>query len=174
MESGTPNGLEAVYLAHRDRLARFLAAHGAGDAVEDLLQEMWLKLRTVPAGPVGSPLGYLHRMANNLMIDRHRAHRQSVRRDHEWSEVTGPANAGRSEEPSGERRLIARDILRRIEDALEDAGPRAAAIFRRHRVDGVSQREIAREMGVSLSTVESDLRRAYALIAEARRRIDEG
>ena len=46
-------------------------------------------------------------------------------------------------------------------------------MFRRHRIEGVSQRQIADEFGVSLSTVESDLRRAYGRIVAVRRAIDE-
>ena len=51
--------------------------------------------------------------------------------------------------------------------------PGPAAIFRRHRVDEVPQRKIAEEFGVSLSTVESDLRRAYRALAELKERMDE-
>jgi RNA polymerase sigma-70 factor (ECF subfamily) len=40
-------------------------------------------------------------------------------------------------------------------------------------VDGVPQRQLAQEFGVSLSTIESDLRRAYAALAELKERIDE-
>ena len=53
------------------------------------------------------------------------------------------------------------------------SGTRPAAIFRRHRVDEVPQRKIAEEFGVSLSTVESDLRRAYRALAELKERMDE-
>ena len=35
--------LEQAYLAHRDRLLRFLRARGAGDAAEDLVQDLWLR-----------------------------------------------------------------------------------------------------------------------------------
>ena len=59
------------------------------------------------------------------------------------------------------------------EAALGEVGERAAAMFRRHRIEGVSQRQIADEFGVSLSTVESDLRRAYGRIVAVRRAIDE-
>ncbi len=34
-----PTGLEAVFLANRDKLVRFLTARGAGDAAEDLVQD---------------------------------------------------------------------------------------------------------------------------------------
>jgi len=167
------NGLEAVFLANRATLLRFLIAHGAGDAAEDLLQELWLKLSAAQTGPIAQPLSYLYRAANNLMLDRYRSTRQASKRDLAWTDATGSTVAGQSDEPSGERALIAREQLRLAEQALEGLGERAARIFRRHRLDGIGQREIAAELGVSLSTVESDLRRAYRAMIDVRRRIDE-
>lgn len=170
----TTAGLEAVFLANRDKLVRFLIAHGAGDAAEDLLHELWIRLSSAPAGgPIASPLSYLYRAANNLMVDRHRSIRQAALRDQDWSDAVSETMPGRSDAPSGERILIAREALGIAQAALETIPPRAAAIFRRHRVDGIGQRAIADEMGVSISTVESDLRAAYRALVEARRRIDE-
>lgn len=167
-----PGGLEAVFLENRDRLLRFLAAHGAGEAAEDLLQELWLRVSDVPAGPVGQPLAYLYRAANNLMVDRHRAARTSERRDREWSEVTGGTIVGVSDAPASDRALIARQQLNRAQAALADLGARVETAFRRHRIDGVPQREIAAELGVSLSTVEADLRRAYRVMIDLKGQFD--
>lgn len=167
-----PNGLEAAFLANRERLLRFLRARGAGDAAEDLLHEVWLKISTAAVGPVAAPVAYLYRTADLLMIDRYRSERQARRRDKDWSEAAATV-PGVSDAPSGERILIARDHARLVAEALDALGPRPAAIFRRHRIDGVQQRQVAEEFGVSLSTVESDLRRAYRAILEVRERIDE-
>ncbi|MES2495921.1 MAG: RNA polymerase sigma factor [Pseudomonadota bacterium] len=160
-------GLEAVFLSNRDRLLGFLRAHGAGDAAEDLLQELWLKISSAPSGPIAQPLSYLYRAANNLMLDRYRSQQQATKRDHEWTEAATTV-PGQSDAPSTERRLIAREQLRLAQAALDALGERPAAIFRRHRVDGVGQRDIAAEFGVSISTVESDLRRAYRAMIELR------
>jgi RNA polymerase sigma-70 factor (ECF subfamily) len=165
-------GLEAVFLANRERLLAFLRAHGAGEAAEDLLQELWLKVAAAPAGPIAQPLSYLYRAANNLMLDRYRSQVQAARRDQDWTEATTTAG-GQCDEPSSERRLIAREQLQRAQETLEALGPRPAAIFRRHRIDGVPQRAIAAEFGISLSTVEADLRRAYAAMIELRNSFDE-
>lgn len=165
-------GLEAVFLSNRDRLLGFLRAHGAGDAAEDLLQELWLKILAAPTGPVAQPLSYLFRAANNLMLDRYRSQQQATKRDHDWTEAATTL-PGRSDEPSSERRLIAREQLAAMQQAIDALGERPAAIFRRHRIDGIGQRDIAREFGVSVSTVESDLRRAYRTVIETRRRFDE-
>lgn len=169
----TSAGLEAVLLANRAALLRFLAAHGAGDAAEDVLQELWIKVSAIPDGPIAAPLPYLFRAANNLMIDRHRARRQAADRDKAWSEVAGLATGEASDEPSGERRMIAREALAIVESVLADLPPRTATIFRRHRIDELPQKAIAADMGLSISTVESDLRQAYRALIEARRRIDE-
>jgi RNA polymerase sigma factor (sigma-70 family) len=169
----TKTGLEAVFLESRDKLLRFLAAHGAGDAAEDLLQELWIKVSGSPPGPIGAPLSYLYRAANNLMVDRHRSQRQSVLRERDWSDAAGPTRDGVSDDPSGEQALIAREALGIAEAALAEIPARAATIFRRHRIDGIGQKQIAADMGLSISTVESDLRTAYRALLEARRRIDE-
>jgi len=166
-------GLEAVFLSNRDRLLAFLRSHGAGDAAEDILQELWLKIAAAPAGPIAQPMSYLYRAANNVMLDRYRSQQQSTKRDHDWTDAATTV-AGRSDEPSSERQLIAREQLGMAQEALNALGERPAAIFRRHRIDGVGQRDIAREFGVSLSTVESDLRRAYRAMIELRSRFDEG
>lgn len=166
-------GLEAVFLSNRDRLLAFLRAHGAGDAAEDLLQELWIKISAAPSGPIAQPLSYLYRAANNLMLDRYRSQVQATKRDHDWTEAATTL-PGQSDEPSSERRLIAREQLRLAQAALDMLGERPAAIFRRHRIDGVGQRDIAAEFGVSLSTVESDLRRAYRALIELRNSFDEG
>jgi len=167
------SGLEAVFLANRETLLRFLRARGAGDNAEDLVQELWLRASNAQTGPIAEPLSYLYVTANNLMLDRHRSHRRAQQRDQDWTDA-GTTVLGVSDEPSAERRLLARERLRQAEAALAALGERPAAIFRRFRIDGVSQRDIAAEFGISLSAVEKDLQKAYRALVELRRRDDAG
>ena len=170
----SPAGLEAAFLENREKLLRFLQARGAGDDAEDLLQDLWLKIGDRPTGPIASPMSYLFRSADLLMIDRYRSRRQSDRRERAWTDATGATVMGVSDAPSADRELAARqlaEMVARILDEIEP--PRVGAIFRRHRIDGIPQRRIAEEFGVSLSTVESDLRRAYRALAEFRETLDE-
>jgi RNA polymerase sigma-70 factor (ECF subfamily) len=174
MDDAPPSGLQAVLLGNREKLLRFLVARGAGDAAEDVFQELYLRVAIADAGPVAQPLSYLYRAANNLMVDRFRSRRQAELREQDWSDAAGPTLADRSDEPPADRQLIARETLAGVTEVLDGLGARAATIFRRHRIDGVQQRDIAREMGVSLSTVEADLRRAYRALLDYRRSLDEG
>ena len=165
--------LAEAFLAQRERLLRFLRARGAGEAAEDLLHELWLRLSGAADPEAAAGIGYMMRAADRLMIDRYRAERQARLRDKAWAEAQPGLADNIAPAPGPERAIAARQQVAAIEAALADLGPRAAAIVRRHRVDGVPQRDIAAEFGVSLSTVESDLRRAYARILDARRAFDE-
>jgi RNA polymerase sigma-70 factor (ECF subfamily) len=159
-------GIEGVLLANRGRIVRFLQLRGAGDLAEDMFQDLWMRLTDRPTGPVGDPLPYIMRAANNLMLDRYRSSRQRELRDQAWSEAVAV------QKPLAEASLISRQQLSIVEKAIDDAGPRPSRVFRRFRVDGQTQRDIAAEMGVSLSTVEADLRKIYSLLAELRRQFD--
>lgn len=160
-------GLEGVLLANRDRLIGFLVARGAGDGAEDLFQELWMQLSGRHSGPIGEPISYLYRAANNLMLDRYRSARQADLRDQAWGEAAAgtvrPVDAA----------LISRQQLAEADATIDALGKRAAGIFRAFRLEGKSQRAIAAEFGVSLSTVESDLRKVYGALAALRRIFNE-
>ncbi|HMO75290.1 MAG TPA: sigma-70 family RNA polymerase sigma factor [Sphingopyxis sp.] len=159
-------GIESILLANRARIVRFLEVRGAGVGAEDLFQDLWMRLTDRPAGPIADPLSYVMRAANNLMLDRYRSARQRELRDKAWGETAAV------ETPSAEAALIAREQLAQAEAAIVATGERPARIFRRFRFDGVAQREIAAELGISLSTVEADLRKVYAALAAVRRQFD--
>lgn len=173
MTDDADDGLQAVFLANRQPLLRFLLARGAGDDAEDILQEMWLKIARKPAGPVGAPMAYLYRAANLAIIDRYRSAKQSAVRDKEWTEASSGPVPGMSDSPSVERVIAGRQFARKVDEALADMPDRAVRIFRRSRIDGVAQRTIAEEFGISISTVEGDLRAIYRVLAELRERLDE-
>jgi RNA polymerase sigma factor (sigma-70 family) len=169
----TISGLEAMLMENRAALLRFLRARGAGEGAEDLLQEMWIKASATASGPIADPLAYLYRAANNLLLDRRRAELRGQKRDHDWHAVSD-GELGISETPSGERALIAREQLAEAEAALRELGERTDHVFRRFRIEGVSQRDIADELGISLSAVEKHLQKAYRALIELRRRFDAG
>jgi len=166
-------GLQQVFEENRGSLLRYLRAHGAGHAAEDLLQELWFKAASHAGGPIASPRNYLFRAATNLMIDYRRAESQGQRREKEWSGLADRLGNSVANDPGPERGLDAQRRLTIVERELQKLPPRALAIFREHRLDGATQREIAARFGVSTSTVESDLRQAYRLLDEIRRRLDE-
>ncbi len=170
--TGKPAGLEAVFLQNRDRLERFLNRNGGGSHTEDLLQEIWLKISAASFGPIEDPVSYLYRIAYNMMLNHHRSGARASRRDHDWNAMSSTTLPGVSDEPSVERSLIAREAVRAAQERLRHMGEPTASIFRQHRLEGKSQRTIAQEFGMGLSTVEKHLRKAYRLMIALKDSLD--
>ena len=165
-------GLKAALLDCRPALLRFLAARRVSpDEAEDIIQDMFVKLETLAAGPVAEPRAYLYRMAENLLHDRRRSAGWRTSREEAWVAAQLGATPEADARPSAERDLIAREELRFVFDALGALPDRTVQIFRRYRLDGLRQREIAEDMGISVSSVEKHLRRAYEVVSEAQARL---
>lgn len=159
-----------TFMTHRAALARFLALRCGSDSAEDLVQELWIKIQQVDV-PIELPQAYLYRAAHRLVLDTRRGASRARDREHAWSMASGQIDG--AETAVAERSLLAREQLRRVEGALAGVGARATRIFTRYRIDGIEQRRIADELGVSLSTVEKDLRRSYAALSRLREERDE-
>jgi len=107
-------------------------------------------------------------MAENLLYDRRRTAGWRTSREEAWTASQLGATREADGRPSAERELIAREELRLISQALAALPDRTLRIFRLYRLDGQRQREIAVELGISVSSVEKHLRRAYQVVVEAR------
>ena len=168
-------GLESIFMANRQALQRFLQARlrGTGDP-EDILQDLWLKLESLETGPVAEPLAYLYRMTENLVRDRHRSASRRTMRETNWTKdhIEGSVDAPVDGQPSAERILLARDHLRRVNAALDELPEKTAFAFRAVRIDGTPQKEIAAQMGISVSAVEKHLQRAYRRVIELQHDLD--
>ena len=162
------SGLQRVILNERGRLLRFLAARGMSDDAEDALHDLWQRVAAAPAQPIADPLSYLFRAAENLIRDHRRSSVSRDRRHQDWHETSMPSE----EAPTSERSLIARERLREVYSTLAALGPRVELVFRKCRLDGLGQAAIARELGVSLSSVEKDLQKAYRALAQLRAKFD--
>lgn len=154
-------GLEAVFQALRPDLERRARAMGAGDDAEDVLQDVWIRLQA-SRGPIANPRAYLFRMVYTGVLDRRRGRLRTSTREAAW--VRDERDVDPSTVAEAERAVIARETLAAVQARLEALGDPAALIFRRHRIDGQTQRRIAEDLRMGLSTVEKHLRRAYAAI----------
>jgi len=160
-------GLKAIFLSERPMLLRLLTARLRDpDLVEDVLQELWLKLDVAASGPIADPAAYLYRMANNLAFDKRRSDMRRSAREGVWLST----QADEGDEPNAEDVLIAREKLKELQAAIAALPERTALIFRRYRLDGVPRRDIAYDEGISVSAVEKHLKRAYQAIQEIKSR----
>jgi RNA polymerase sigma-70 factor (ECF subfamily) len=164
--------LRAALLEHRAALLRyFIARRVPPDEAEDILQDLIVKLAS-HAGPVAEPRAYLYRMAENLLLDRIRSEGRRRGREKAWVAAQAGATLDADDRPSPEQVLIARERLALVSAALAALPERTLLVFRRYRIDGVPQRRIADELGISLSAVEKHLQKAYQIVVETRERLD--
>jgi RNA polymerase sigma-70 factor (ECF subfamily) len=161
-------GLEAIFMASRPMLLRFMRARlGDHQEAEDLLQDLWLKLRDLETGPIAEPRSYLFRMADNLVLDRRRSSHRRARRDEAWTEAQSGAAIEIDDRPSPEQTLLARERLRIIERVLHELPERTATAFRMFRIEEKPQKLIAAEFGVTVSAIEKHLQKAYRAVFAA-------
>lgn len=179
--SGTHNtimansGLLEALMALGPALLRYLSLQGAtADEAEDILQDVRLKVSTEKVAPVSQPRAYLYRMTHNHFLLHRRAAIRRERREQDWSDINGGDPPEIDEEPSVEARLVAREQLAILQGVLDRLPERTRLIFRRFRIEGMPQRQIAAELGISVSAVEKHLAHAYEAVAAMKTRFDEG
>jgi RNA polymerase sigma-70 factor (ECF subfamily) len=157
----------------RSELLRFMLVRRCPPAeVEDLLQDLYVKLASIRTGPVSAPRAYLYQMANNLLHDHRRGRRRQQARDDHWTRSRIGPDLEKDTEPSPEQSAIARDELERVNEALATMPVRTAQILRMYRLDGLSQKAIANTLDLSLSAVEKHLQRAYRKLQLLREELD--
>ena len=160
-------GLSAVFLAQRPILFRlFVARLGSPEEAEDALQELWLRLLKAEDRPVENAAAYVLRAAANLATERRRSAVRLTKLETEWAESRMLLESP----PSVEQRLLLQQRLQRAQRVFDAMPARTRTAFFMFRCEGISQRDIADRLGISLSGVEKLLRRAYrqfeALAAE--------
>ncbi len=156
--------LNTVYMEQRANIRRFLAVRLRDDATaEDVLQDLWVKVsKTTPTEPVDNPVSYLFTMASRMSIDHIRQHQRRVRRDEKWTDESTEKVGGytTSYEEDGEERLLRKERIAEVRAAIDTLPPKAKAAFVLHRMKGMPHKQVAAELGISVSTVEKHIIRA--------------
>ena len=167
-------GLQQLLGEMRSDLLRFMLARQCDPGeVEDLLQDLHVKLSSIRTGPVSNPRAYLYQMTNNLLHDHRRGRRRQQARDDHWARNRIGPDLEKDAGPSPEESAIARDELQRVNEALASMPIRTAQILKMYRLDGLSQKAIANNLDLSLSAVEKHLQRAYRKLQLLREKLDD-
>jgi RNA polymerase sigma factor (sigma-70 family) len=152
-------------LAHEASLMRYLIrCWPRADEVHDLRQEIYIRVYEAAAKSFPtSPKSFLFATARHLMTDR-------VRRSRIVSiEAVGDFDVLNVmvDEISLERRLDARQELKRLAQALNLLPPKCREVVWLRRVDEIPQKEVAQRLGISERTVESHILKGMRLLADA-------
>ncbi|MTJ83598.1 MAG: sigma-70 family RNA polymerase sigma factor [Telmatospirillum sp.] len=141
----------AIYLDHRAALVEYATPIvGCRARAEDVVQESYLRF-TGRSGDVDAPrqpVAYLYRVVRNLAVDclRHLSREGEPVADEVWDQMPAPVATPESE-------ALYRDELRVLAGALEELPDRTRTVFEMHRLGGLTQQQIARQLGISVGLV---------------------
>jgi len=133
---------------------------------DDLIQEAYCRLAALESvDHIARPDGYFFQTVRMLLTEQVR--RSRIVRIETVTEIDSLSIY--SDDPSPERITAARRELARVRDLIEGLPDRCRRIFELRKIHGVPQREIARMLGVTESTVENDGVKGMRLILKALR-----
>ncbi|NVO13584.1 MAG: RNA polymerase sigma factor [Rhodoplanes sp.] len=147
------------YVKLKSRLVRRL---GSTDAATEVLHEVYLRLGVSDsAATIHNPDAYLYRAALNVAADSREADRRWV------DKVSIEALRHRDDhELDPEEIVLARQEWKALLVALEQLPARRRAIFLAARLEELRHREIASRFGISIDTVDRELKQAFEFLAE--------
>lgn len=150
--------LEPMLLASARKLA------DDPDAARDLVQDAFARLLTLEGwAQIDAPHPYLLRMMRNLAFEKLR--RAKIARFEQLTQAEDFDVV--DESPDAFRVVSGREQLARLDAALKSLPERCRSVFVLRRIEEQSPREVARQLGVSPSTLEKRLARAHYLVAKA-------
>ncbi|KAA9000488.1 RNA polymerase sigma factor [Affinibrenneria salicis] len=129
----------------------------------DLLQECFLRLaqRLEQQEIIIDKKAYLFKTANNLVRD-HQRYQSRWQMQTPANDSEAPLDDLPDRRPQMEQMAINRQQLELLAQVLSHLPERTQQIFQLHRLEHLTQQQIARRLGVSVSTVEKHLASALA------------
>lgn len=162
IRAGDRDAFERLFREWYARLADYaLRLLGSRDAAEDAVQEVLVAVWQGRSGlpDAGSLAGYLHRAVRNRALNQLRS-RQTAGR---WLARQDPEP---QIAPEAETGIEDRELDAAYRAALAELAPRNREIFVLSREQGLSYREIATTLGISVKTVETLMGRALKSLRE--------
>ncbi len=161
--------LERLFSAYGRELESYLTRQvRCRETAADLAQETFVRMaQGAPEAGEQNVRAYLFQIAHNLAIDH-------FRRQKRRPTVLMPPedlHLHADEAPGAEQATAGRQRLDRLAKAVAELPPLTQEIFRRNRLQGLTYAEVARQLGISESSVQKRLARA---LAHAMRRRREG
>lgn len=148
-----------------------LRRSGAAETdIDDLIQDAYCRLAALKSiDHIDRPGAYFMQIVKNAWRDMLR--RARVVRFEDFTEIASVIVEDQATDV--EATILAREQLGLIEALLATLPERCRTIFAWRRMEGISQREIARRLGVSENVVENDVQKALRVIQRALRSPEE-
>nr|WP_302849973.1 RNA polymerase sigma factor [Paraglaciecola mesophila] len=144
-------------MASRDSLSRFVAAIVPPNEIEDVVQETYVRIcQAKNTEKILSKKSFMYTTAKNLALDyQKRASTKLLDDKIEWSERESLMCDGDTDRTLND--VIAKDEFSTLCEAIRQLPTQCRKVFVLKKVYGYTQREIAKEIGISESTVEKHI-----------------
>jgi len=150
--------IAALYSIFRKPLLHFFRLKlPADEDPEDNVQALFRRLVEIKGRPqTDFSRWFVFKIAQNMVADRFR-----WRSRHKTADINAPGTQDlAADAPLQDRVLEGKDRLSEFQRNLDGLPPRCRQVFLLHRVYGYSHREVAAQMGISVSTVEKHMIKA--------------
>lgn len=143
---------------HRRALERYVAKRAPRHLdVEDVVQEVFVRVaRRSDLAAIEYPERYLYLTAGSVIADRLRKRAAQLGEHHVAFDETQHGEDARSPE----RVLLGKDALERMVAALGELKERTRTVFVLYHFEAMPHADIARALGMSVSTVEKQMAKA--------------
>lgn len=159
MPTSAKRNLHILYENHAAELDAFARRRIGEDESRDVVHDAYLRLIAyADEVPLENPRAYLYRITANVANDL--GAKAKVRA--EWSDQNVEPDALISPAPGPEASALANNTLRCCLAALAELPEIYRHIFLLHRVDGMSQGDVATALGIPKRTVERYIAKALA------------
>jgi RNA polymerase sigma-70 factor (ECF subfamily) len=151
------DNLELIWEQYHQRLEKFIRSRVQSDEVEDILQEVFIRIHRHLCCQVDwqKPDGWFYQIARNLIIDHYRK-----RADHAELSEDHPAQIEFAEdEPEAELALSLKDMVTALPEPYREA-------LLLTEFQGLTQKQLAEAAGISLSGAKSRVQRARGVLKD--------
>ncbi len=151
--------VEVLYLQHHGWLRGWLQRRlGEAADADDLAHDTFVRIIRArsPIAELKQPLAYLATIANSLLVNRWR--RLAVERAYTEALAAQPEAV----ELSAEARYLLIETLTEIDAVLHGLSPRVREIFLLSQLDGLTYKQIAAQLGLSVNQVQKAMLKAFS------------
>ncbi|MDO6519568.1 RNA polymerase sigma-70 factor [Zobellia galactanivorans] len=163
LKKGNKVAFKYLFNTYYNRLVAYITTYNHNIAQsEDVVQQTFIKLwdnrQKLDEGQ--SPKGYLYAIAYNIYCDTLRTQKKQEKL---MSVIWERALRDRIEEDldAKERRI------QKMRQVIESLPPKCKEIIQMNKIQGIKYKDIAEHMGISIKTVEAQMRIAFTKIREA-------
>lgn len=161
IQDGDHAAFEKLFRTYAEPLCAFVEQYAnSPEIAEELVQDLFFKIWKDHAtwSPTVSVKSYLYTAARNLALD-YLKHERVV---DGWREET--TQTGFSTLHAPDTTLHRKQLRRTVQDAVDELPQRGQQVFKLSRQHGLTYKEIATVLDISIKTVETHMRRSFRFL----------